>query len=106
VCRPGICCGQLENLNVAVREKEGRDESSFFREKDLCEMQVSEAWQGFAGDLPEPKAQTAARLGSLQGIFNPGRYIPFVGNAAGGFVGLGGFYGTYCRRRSADPKAG
>jgi small subunit ribosomal protein S13 len=68
----------MANLNVAVREKEGRNESTFFCEKDLRQVQIGQAGRGFAGDLREPKAQTAARLDCRRGIYEPGCF-PVLG---------------------------
>lgn len=56
------------NLDGRCREKEGRDESTFFCKKDLRQVQVGEARQGFARDLRESQAQAAARVGSCQRI--------------------------------------
>jgi hypothetical protein len=53
--------------------KEARDESSFFCEENLFEVQVRATWQGFAGDLRKPKAQAASRLGWVQAVPDPGR---------------------------------
>jgi len=53
-------------LEVAVTEKEGRDESTFFCEKDLRQVQVGQARQGVAGDLRESQTQTATRLVCLR----------------------------------------
>ena len=85
----------MANLNVAVTEKEGRNESTFFCEKDLRQVQVSQARRGFAGDLREPKAQTAARLDCRRGNLWT-RLFPGFGDEAG-WWDLEVFYGTHRR---------